>query len=303
MPSSYLAPGDFAAWGVPSSTTPQQVTQASTIIDTHLNRSEGLVWAPDCFGRPAYMAALQPLQTVTLAAPMAAGRNITIAMSFATPDLIGEVFIIDRATPALCEPLTVTAVDPIAGTVTFAQALKAHATGATLEAGLTIVEDRALPAKRSIARVSRPQLAGLISVVGRYSYGRRSDRFDNDLNDLNLLASVAQFGGVPAWSIVDVGQVSVSTITGECWIPPGLLLAYFSEVRLRYVAGFPATAIPPAIKQATASVIANTLASQDSNPIYKVIQAGGTKMERFADTYIDGDTAAALSSYKVRLMV
>ncbi len=301
MPSEYLATADYAEYAPDA--MPSQVRRASGLIDNYLDRPEGLVWAADSLGRPAYMTAISPAQVVTLAAPVSPGARVVVALPFASYDLIGEVFVLDRAQATLCEIVTVVGVDPVAGTITLARVAKGHATGALLESGLAIIEDRALPAGRSIARVSRPNLAGLLSAVGRYGYGRRSDQAGGYGNDLNLLANLQTLGAAQSWQPIDVANISTSAVTGECWITPGLMLATFSEVRLRYIAGFSAAALPSAIKQATANVLKALAQEVDANSIYRVVQAGGTKMERFSDRNIDGDTAALLWSYRTRVTV
>ena len=303
MPSEYLAAADYAEFGLAGPMGPQ-VRKASALIDSYLNRSEGIVWAPDSLGRPAYMVGLDPTQVITLTAAVAPGAGVVVSLPYATYDLVGEVFMLDRSNTSLSEVVTVSAVNPSAGTITLARVLKAHASGALLEAGLTITEDRQLPQGRSIAQVSRPNLTSVLSALGRYGYGRRSDHYGLN-GEMNLLATLQTLGVQQVWQPIDVSGLSISSTTGEVWITPGLALAYFSEARLRYVAGFPANAIPRAIKQATANVMANVAASDDNDasPIWKVMQAGGSKLERFTDTYIDGDTLSLLSSYKTRLMV
>lgn len=302
MPSAYLVGGDLAAYGVPTATT-QQVQQASTIIDAYLERPEGMVWTPDALGNPAYMAAMAPGLSFTASGAVSPGQNVSVAVTgpLAVPDLIGEVLILDRAQPNLVEAVVVIGVTP--GHLTLQSVSQAHASGAMLEAGMVLLEERALPAKRSVTRLSKGPIARLISGVGRYAYGRRSDQVAGLYNDANLLAAVQTFGGPPQWIPFDVTQASVSVNTGEVWAPAGLLLAYYSDVRLRYVAGFSQAALPSVIKQACANIV-NKIQTfgPEADAAFKVVQAGGTKLERFSDSILDTDTKNALEPFKPKLL-
>jgi hypothetical protein len=295
MPSTYLQPSDFEAYGV---TDPSQVLNASQMVDAYLKRPEGLIWSPDARGAPAYMAALTPTMVMTAAGSIAPGSNVVvpIAGGFVSHDLIGEVLILSRSDLSAVEACVVTAAGP--GSVTLLSVLFAHSPGATLEQGLVLTEERQLPAKRSVTRVSKLPVARLISGLGRYAYGRRSDQVAGMYQDMNLLATMQAFGGPPMWVPFDVAQASVSNSTGEVWVPAGLLLAYYSEARLHYLTGWPAASLPPAVKTATAS-IANALANfPEITSNTKSLKAGDTAVERFADTLLDTDTRAQLERFR-----
>ncbi|MBV9528250.1 hypothetical protein [Sphingomonas sp.] len=273
------------------------------MLDAYLGRPEGLVWSPDWTGLPAYMAGLSPTLSFTLPSTIVAGQNITInfpAAAAGLADLIGEVFILDRTNAQLCEAVTVSAVDTVNGRITFQKVAQSHAQGATMEAGLVIAEERPLAPRRSLTRAMRAPLVRLLSGIGRYSYGRRSQDNLAPFADLNLLATMQVIGGPPVWTPFDVTQASISVTTGEIWIPVGLLLAYYSDVRIRYVAGYSAAGLPPAVKQACATLLA-TLGSGNYDPAFKVQQAGGTRLERWADSLFDPDTKAMLDGLKPRV--
>lgn len=303
MPSAYLDPSEYAAYGVPDASL-SDVYSASTQIDAYLKRPEGLLWAPDATGLPAYMAGMNPSATYPLPVAITPGVNVKIAfpaVSAGMADLIGEVFVIDRANLLLCEAVTVIGTDTQLGTITLSRVRFAHDQGAPMDAGMQILEERELPAKRSIARVSRPQIVRLLSGLGRYSYGRRSDQVSGIFGDINLLAAIQTFGGSPAWMPFDAGNTSISAATNEVWIPAGQLIAYFSEVRLRYVAGFAASAVPEGIKRATAAIIGFAANYPDVPGSFKTFQAGGTKIERFSDSVFDADTRSQLEPYRLKL--
>ena len=92
-----------------------------------------------------------------------------------------------------------------------------------------------------------------------------------------------------------VDQTDVSTQTGEVWIPPGLLLAHFSDVRLRYVAGWPKESLPGDIKQAVANIVRMAIDSPFGGNI-KTMKAGDATLERFSASSIDKDTQALLQA-------
>jgi hypothetical protein len=303
MPSFYLSGSDLDSFGVPSA-TPIQVGQASGLVDSYLKRPEGLIWKPDFDGLPAFMAGLTPSWSGALTAPVAPGTAVVIASPLARMgDVAGEVLILDRENQETCEAVTITGNDAAAGTITLACTRLAHAAGTTVDRGLTIGEERSLPARRSLTRISRPQFARVLGGAGRYGYGRRSDANRGFGTDFGLLAIAQSFGSVPIWEALDPAQMSVSATTGEVWVPAGFLMAYFSDVRLRYVAGFAADALPDAIKQATASLVSNLVSSQnDIGTQIRVMAAGGSRLERFSDSNMDADVKAMLEPYRARVM-
>ena len=259
--SLYLAPSDYGPYGLPASATQAQVMEASTYVDSYLRRPEGLVWMPDWAGNPAYMANLSPKMTLTLAAPIQPGASVVASVtpaSYYSPDTVGEVLVIDRATAGtagnVCEACAIALGNPAPGQIMLANVTQPHAAGALLEAGLAIEETRQILHQRSCTSVTRKQFVRLLSGVGRFGYGRKSDIVAGTYNEVNLLATLSTFGGPPQWNPFDVTQTSVNYVTGEMWIPAGILLAYFTDVRVWYVAGFAAGAIPDPVKRATARI-------------------------------------------------
>jgi hypothetical protein len=176
-----------------------------------------------------------------------------------------------------------------------------HAEQATMDFGLTIFQELPIPAKRSTVRLSRPPVVRILSGFGRYAVGRRSQQFAGLDMTINLLGIAAAFGGPPAWAQFPADQADVNVQTGEVWIPPGLLLAHFSDVRLRYVAGWPKESIPGDIKLAVAGIVRAAIDSPFGGNL-KVMKAGDATLERFAATSLDADTKALLQPYKALLM-
>ena len=301
MPSVYLAPADFDTYGVPTA-TPAQVIQASELIDGYLHRPEGLVWAPDGAGNPSYMAAATPSYTLALAAPIAAGTAVVAQVSGPVAMLqIGTPLVIDRATPASTETCVVTAIS--GNNVTLGTVQFAHLAAAPLEAGMVVLEQKFMPKDRPLTIASRTPVALIVAGQGRYAYGRRADSNASDINDFNLLAAITKFGGPPAWENFQISQAGVDAMTGQIWVPAGVLLAYYSEVRLHYLAGFQAANLPPQVKMACANIIqaaANTASLMGG---LRNIKAGDASMARFTSSIFDDDTKAMLAPYRSRTLV
>jgi len=304
MPSQYILPNEYSMYGLPTSTDLSQVYQASLLIDAYLRRPEGLVWEPDYTGQmPCYMAGLSPTATYNSTAAISPGSSVVISVPSyitASADMIGEVMILDRAASGLVEACVIT--EMAAGQITVASVANAHSASCTLEFGLTIFEEKSVSQKRSIARTSRPPVR-LLSGMGRYGYGRRTDQEMGMFVEVNLLAAIQAFGGPPMWVPFNISQASVSLTTREVWVPAGILLAYFSEVRLRYVSGYPQKSIPPIIKQAAAQLVENFQQNPELVGQLKSIGAGSTKIERFAPSQLDLDTVSMLNTYRINMVI
>ncbi|MFG1388814.1 hypothetical protein [Xanthobacter versatilis] len=310
---AYLDPvADASAYGLPAGTTAGQVAYASRLIDEYLRRPEGLVWKPDYAGRPAYMDGLTPTNTFTTSSAISPGLNVVVPVSnlYKTTTILGEVLILDRA--GQCEACVVTAVDT--ATVTLDKVERPHSSGTTLELGLVLMEERQMPAKRSVTRVSRPNFVRLLALQGRYGYGRRSDQMSGTYNEVNLLATLSSFGGPPQWVPVDIAQVDASSVTGELWVPAGMMLAYYTDVRARYIAGFPVGGLPEPIKTACAQIVISQSATAGIPTTVGSLRAGDTEIRRFGSaggndgprragsgvTDLSSDVKGMLDPYRVR---
>lgn len=299
MPGSlYLQSGEYTAYGLSGSTDPNLVQQAANLIDMHLKRPEGLVWSPDWSGQPCYMTAALPVFTLKLSAPIAPGANVVAQVTGATQGLqVGDVLIADRSTSNITEALVIQAIQ--GQNLTFRSVGQAHAAQATLESDMVITEQRFMPKLRPVTHIARTPVQRVIAGTGRYGYGRRGEMATSEMDDFNLLASLQKFGGPPVWEVFDPNAVDFDAQTGQLWVPAGIMLAYYTEVRVRYVAGFPASAIPYEVKQACA-MLANTLIQSPNLGAVKSYSAGGTNVQRFADTMISGDVRDMLEPYRAR---
>lgn len=296
----YLAQEEYVAFGI-SDASASQVDSACRVVNTYLVRPEGLIWSPDANGVPAYMANLEPSRSLKLTGPITPAQDVAVDFPGQVfgQQHVGEVVILDRTVTAKTEACVVTAAS--GSVLTLASVQFTHADQAAVDFGLTILQELPVPSKRSTVRLSRPPVARILSGFGRYAVGRRSQQFAGlDINT-NLLGITAAFGGPPAWVPFPADQTDVNVQTGEVWIPPGLLLAHFSDVRLRYVAGWPRESIPGDIKLAVSQIVRSAIDSPFGGNI-KVMKAGDATMERFSASSLDDGTKNLLQPYKALLM-
>ena len=305
--SVYLSGGDLSVYGVPTATA-AQIKQASDIIDTYLARPEGLVWGPDAQGNPAYMVAPVASATFITTGPLSPGKLVTVGVSgpLRGIDMLGQVLLLDRGNAGSIEACAVNSYDPIGMTVQLTQVNYPHASGITAEAGLTLFEEREMPAKRSVTRVTKSPLVALLSGTGQYAYGRRSSQVAGMYNDVNLIAALQTFGGPPKWipfSVDPTQGASISPGNNEIWVPAGLLLAYYTNVRLWYIAGYSAASLPSPIKQACAAIVQQMIEFPEVSASFKKVQAGGTAIERWQDSVLSTDTKGLLESFRAKVFV
>lgn len=303
---TYLQVGDGATYGIPNVTS-AQLQQASAQIDAYLGRREGLVWVPDGNGAPAYMGRALPELTLTLNGAINPGTNVTAILIGPTQMIqAGAVLIADSGTPSITEALVVQSVT--GQSVVFNAVQFAHANGATLQTGLTIVEQRTMPQNRPLTMVSRTPVTRVLSGVGRYGYMRRGEDSVGSIDTYNLLAVMSKFGGPPAWEPWTPQANSIDPQTGQIWVPAGVLLAYYTEVRIHYVAGWAYASIPQEIRQACANIANNIINTAGVPGTMQKVAAGDTSFQRFNvqpqklnSLLIDDDTKALLEPYRVRI--
>lgn len=297
MPSVYLQSSDYSTFGIPNATA-NQIIQSSIIIDGYLQRPEGMIYSSDANGNPCYMTARIPAYSVITTGTLSPGTSVIVNVTGGTNQIqVGDVAIIDKSTPSITEACVITAINGQALTIQTVQF--SHSIGATLDFGLTIFEEKKMPSGRPITTVSRWPVLSLLSGRGRYGYGRRSSSGNFAVNEYNLLAAITSFGGPPIWEIFDASLAGIDTNTGNLWVPAGVLLAYYTDINIWYVAGWTYANLPYEIKQACANVVNNFT----NQPIYgdiKSLKAGDTGITFNSSSYIDANTRAMLTPYMTR---
>ncbi len=110
------------------------------------------------------------------------------------------------------------------------------------------------------------QLNGMLSPIigcsGRYGYTRQSNgaAYPDNGAFINPLTFLAVCGGPVPWIPIDVASIDFDPLTGELWIPAGLLLGQYSEILLVYNSGYNPLRMPRTVKHVTASLVKNALA-------------------------------------------
>lgn len=307
MSSVYLQPSDYVAYGLQSTTMAAQIVQASALIDAYLRRPAGLIYTPDSTGQPCYMSALSTELTFLATESFGPGNGLQVPVTGPAAMLqVGDCVILDRANPDLAEAVQVTSMTGQVLTLGTTAAntpngvMFEHAAGCTMETGLLISEKRYVPKMRSEVLLANVPIARVVGGTGRYGYGRRGDQASSNTDDFNLLASLMKFGGPPAWEIWPANTAAgIDASTGQLWVPAGIMLAYYSEVKVRYVAGFQYSNLPSDVKLACAMLVSasQALPTMGNTRMY---QAGDTKIEQFAASIINDDVKAMLQAYRVR---
>jgi hypothetical protein len=170
-----------------------------------------------------------------------------------------------------------------------------------MDFGLVVTEEKPMPNQRSLVHLSQWPISRPLSGVGRYGYGRRSDQMLGYFDDVNLLSMFSSFGGPPAWELFEIQASSLNPITGQYWVPAGVLLSYFTDVKVRYVAGWQASALPRPIKTATAMLV-DAIAGAGMGPNVRRFNTGKIDIERFTDTVLDNDTRDLLRPYRAHVL-
>jgi len=299
--SPYLQPDDYAAYGVPASATTAQVIQATKLIDSYLKRPEGLLWAPDGNGNPAYMLNATPKVSLVLSASIASSPGLPFTATFTGPTMqlqVGDVLTADVAQEAVTENLTVISVT--GQSVQFQGCNFPHAAGAILSAGLVITEQRYLPGDRPMTRTSRMPLVNAVSGAGRYAYGRRSDDAYSQIDTFNLLAVMSTFGGPPAWELWIPRAEQVDTSSGTLWVPAGVMLAYYTEIRYHYVSGWQYATLPDDIKVACGQIVNAIVLTGPLLGNVSAQQAGGTRLQFFTASQLNDDVKSMIDQYRLK---
>lgn len=309
MPASaYLQSGDLATYGISAATT-AQINQASVLIDAYLRRPSGLLYTPDANGNPCYMSALDPELTLTAGGSFGPGNGLSVSVTGPIIALqVGDCVVLDRANPSVMEAVQITSIDYTNSKVTLGSTAAnqpqgvqfAHNVGCKMETGLVLTERKYLPKGRSQVTLSYPPVMRVVGGTGRYGYGRRGDAAAYNTDNFNLLASLNKFGGPPAWEIWPANTAAgIEPYTGQLWVPAGIMLAYYSEIRVRYVAGFQYSNLPGEIKLACAQVIQALLNNPQLGDVSNY-KAGDTAVAQVSSSVLSQDVKDMLQPFRVR---
>jgi hypothetical protein len=212
---------------------------------------------------------------------------------------VGDALVLDRANSSIAEVVVVVSVT--APSVTLQQVVNFHPGPCTLDAGMMIKQHKFMPQGRPLTTLAYTPVARLLSGQGRYGYGRRGDASRYMVDEFNLLASLSHFGGPPVWEFFPLTNTGVDAPSGQVWVPAGVMLAYYSEINLWYVAGFAQANLPDAIKFACSQLILAAVNLPPMGPSVKSYRAGDTQITLFAASLLSADTKAMLDPYRAKL--
>ena len=290
----YLAAPEYAAYGIPEASA-AQVASATRQVNGYLGRPEGLVWSPDGNGMPCYMANLNPTRSFT--ATVSPGSNVIVTVPYATFGFqtVGEVVVLDRANAGLTEGCVVTAAS--GNTLTLASVQFTHA-AATLDFGLTLLEEAAVGPGSPFVRTSRSPVAQILSGFSRYHFGKLPRQITDSAYGIEALLLTQGIAGPPAWTQMDTTLWDINYNTGAITVLPYPLRSALIDVRMNYIAGWSLANLPGDIKQAVANMVRSAIDTPFSANM-KVLKAGDGTMERFGPSAIDADTKYLLQPYKL----
>lgn len=290
MPNQYLLPADFSAYGLPGTITEQQVIQASLIIDSYLNKPAGLLYDVDINGNPVYMTGLNADNTFIATSGITAGNNVVVPVTGPLQTLnggatFGQTVVLDRTDADLKESCLVQSIDMVNRTITLQTVQFNHASGVTLETGLSIFEEKFLPSNRAVTNVSYTPVRNVLGIQGQITYPRRGDEVfypTTGMNPLGFFAYFGAFNGTPTYQALDATQVEFNSVSGQIYLPASIYGLYFNNTRVYYIAGWTYESLPAAIKQACANIIVlNSSSSINDNVAGPVTRykAGGTEVD------------------------
>jgi len=243
------------------------------------------------------MTRQQPLASRTLVGAIAAGDLVPAVLTGGPVLTIGDPLVLNRTgnTAEICK------VESIQDSthVILLKVANNHAANETVESGLLIEQTVRLPKNRSIATVSKGPIASVFSMMGRISYSRRGDP-PGLMQEYAMLQATTAFGGAPSWQDIVVQPSDIEKNTNQIWCPIGILMVPYSEVKVAYIGGYIAAALPFQVKQACANVII-AIGESPASPNMKSFKAGDTQMTRFLDSVIDNDTRTLLAPYVSKL--
>lgn len=112
-----------------------------------------------------------------------------------------------------------------------------------------------LPYDRQETRLTITPVISITDAAGKSGLGRR-DRQGFNAYQSGLVASyMILLGGAPQWQAIDIRQIEIDSGTGIIFVPNSFILARYSVVRFRYIAGL--LTIPDRIKLCVFEIVQN----------------------------------------------
>lgn len=164
----------------------------------------------------------------------------------------------------------------------------------------TYEERLSLASDRMTGVLSNRPVVDILSASGRYGYTRRDRRMHSYWN-YDYIAAIAVLGSPAGWVDIDINQIEFYDATGEFWLPTGALLQQYTQVQIKYRAGY--TEIPARLKSALINVINNVCNRGASNRNQFGIGRSSQKFESGTRAYVDEATLSMLEPYITRTLV
>lgn len=300
--SEYIPAGEYSQYGLPGTTTEENVQAASALIDGFLRRPEGLVWSPDAAGQPCFMTGAAAMRIWKPVAAISPGASVVVTLPSVPPaSMLGEAMVLDSATPAKCETAVVIAID--GANITLDNLTNGHNALAPISAGLVISERRNVGYQGPVAFLSRTPVVRIVSVGSRWD---RSNLREPALSESRHgvffdyaegIGPIPAFGTPPQWTLLDPTLVDFDIATGKLDVR---IFGSRNEVRACYLAGWDQDDLPDAIKQVCARLVLSIQSQdQDIPSNVKLYRAGDTAIQKFADSVLDDDMKFQLLPFKV----
>jgi hypothetical protein len=294
----YLQAPDLTTFNVADASA-AQIAAACHILDGILGKPEGLLWSPDGNDAPAFMTNMSPTRSFKLSAAISPGQGISVSLSGAqfNNSSLGDVVVLDRSTADIAEACVITAVS--GNTITLQNVQFNHAPQATVDFGLTLLEELPLRRGMPFIRAKRFPIAQLLAAFARYGFSQPPVQITDMPVGFAAQLLAQEMGTVAphAWGQIDISQWDINYATGAITIFPYNLAGTNVDIRLRYVAGWSIDNLPDGIKQAVANITRAIINSPYGSNI-KTLKSGDGMMEWFKPGMIDVDTAALIQPYR-----
>lgn len=166
----------------------------------------------------------------------------------------------------------------------------------------SIFEKRHMPSHGGLLVRSFP-VAKILEAEGHHD--TKSARYFNTAyeEEVGMMGMAAQLGGTQKWLTVNPAKCRISHDGTTVWIDPSLFCANYTDVRIRYLAGWPEDKLPEDIQVATA-LLAKWLDSDWLALLRRFATnfrwTAGYQLQAFADTREGNAALLSIEKYKAR---